>query len=161
MELLEWFRRSGKGRADLTLVTRSPVVEEDGVRVVRVDNNASALRDMMRAADLFVLPTRADCFPLAAMEAMASGLPVVLGEVGGTAEIIEHGVSGYLVPPGDRARLYWALDTLISSDGLQRDMGAAARDRAVARFDSRQAFAQIAAVGSRIAGGEPPQVDGS
>ena len=155
--LLEWFRRCGRGRAQLTVVTRSPVAEEAGVRVVRVDNNSRDLRTLVRNADLFVLPTRSDAFSNAAIEAMASGLPVVIGGVEGIADIVEQGVTGYLVPPRDAAALEMALETLLASDTLRREMGAAARDRAVALFDSRRAFARIAAVGAAVAEGKSPK----
>lgn len=158
--VLDWFRGHGRGRARLTVVTRSPLAEEAGVRVVRVDNNAAALRRLVREADLFVLPTRADCFPLAAIEAMASGLPVVIGDVGGVADIVEHGVTGYRVPPGDAAALAAALEPLVASAPVRGEMGAAGRDRAVARFDSRGTIARLLAIGTRIAAGQPPLLSG-
>ena len=153
-ELLTWFRHHGRGRARLTVVTRAALVEEEGVRVVRAEPNSEALRALVRGADLFVLPTRADCFPNAALEAMASGLPVVLGNVGGAADIVADGVTGRLVPPGDGAALAAALDPLLASESLRREMGAAARDRAVALFDSRRSFARIAAIGTALAAGK-------
>ena len=155
--LLAWFRDVGRGRARLTVVTRASLAEEEGVRVVRVDNNAAELRQLVREADLFVLPTGADCFSIAAMEAMASGLPVIIGDVGGVADLVENGVTGYRVPPGEPAALAEALELLIASAPVRREMGVAARERAVARFDSRAAVARWITIGTRIAAGQLPR----
>ena len=90
------------------------------------------------------------------MEAMASGLPVIIGDVGGIADIVENGVTGYRVPPGDTVALAEALERLLASAPVRREMGVAARERAVARFDSRAAVARWIAIGTRIAAGQLP-----
>ena len=151
-ELLDWFRRVGTGRVRLTFVTRSPVAEEPGVRVVRAGANSEELRALVQGADVFVLPTKADCFSIAGQEAMASGVPVVLGDVGGIPDLVEEGVTGYLVRPGSSTALDEPLERLLSSGSLRRDMGVAARDRAVEMFDSRRIFDRITAIGETIRG---------
>ena len=59
---------------------------------------------LLKALDLFVMPSRSEAWGLAALEAMSYGVPVVASAVGGLKEIIEDGVSGWLVPPDDPAR---------------------------------------------------------
>ena len=81
----------------------------------------------------------------------ASGLPVIIDNVGGIADIVEHGVIGYLIIPGDNPPLEMALDTLLSSQTLQCEMGAAARDQVVSLFDSRRAFERITVIRVLIA----------
>lgn len=146
-DLLAWHRRSGRGRARLTVVTRSDLDDEPDLRVVRAANNSPELRELVRTADMFVLPTRADCFSIAGQEAMASGVPVVLGDVGGISDLVEPGVTGFLVPPGDAASLETAMDALLSSGAVRRDMGYAARDRAVALFDQQHIFRRLLEIG--------------
>lgn len=71
---------------------------------------------------------------LAVLEAMASGTPVVASRIGGVAEIVQHGVTGYLVTPGDIAELRDRLTQLLSDASLARRMGTAARELALDRF---------------------------
>jgi len=86
--------------------------------------------EMMRAADLFVLPSRFDNLPCAVVEALASGLPVVSTTVGGIPELVDER-NGRLVPPDDAVALADALDHALGNlDGFDREaIAAAARDR--------------------------------
>lgn len=150
-DLLAWHRRAGRGRVRLTVVTRSDLDDEPDLRVVRAANNSPELRELVRTADVFVLPTRADCFSIAGQEAMSSGVPVVLGDVGGISDLVEPGVTGYLVPPGDAASLETAMDTLLSSGAVRRGMGWSARDRAIALFDQKHIFQHLLEIGEGMA----------
>jgi glycosyltransferase involved in cell wall biosynthesis len=87
--------------------------------------------------DLFVNPSRAESFGVAALEAAASGLPVVASRVGGLPEIVVDGETGLLVPPEDPAALAEALAALIRDPERRRALGSAAREYAVARYDWR------------------------
>lgn len=71
---------------------------------------------------------------LAVLEAMASGTPVVASRIGGVAEIVQDGVTGFLVTPGDTAELSARLDQVLSDTILARRLGAAAREMVLDRF---------------------------
>jgi glycosyltransferase involved in cell wall biosynthesis len=96
-------------------------------------------------ADVFVLPSRSESFPNALLEAMASGVPVVASAVGGVLELVEHGRTGTLVPPGDAQALADSLCGVIAEPAGANAMARAARahvaaaysfDRMVAGFDA-------------------------
>lgn len=90
--------------------------------------------DFLRAADLFVHPSRQEGFSNAILEAMAAGLPVVACDVGGNAEAIVHGETGLLVPAGDDAAMADALGALLADPARSKAMGDAGRARAAAAF---------------------------
>jgi glycosyltransferase involved in cell wall biosynthesis len=78
-----------------------------------------------RSADIFVLPSYAEDMPLSILEAMAAGLPVIATEVGSIPEMVDHGVSGFLVKPQDAAGLAYAIQRLADDYQLRANMGAA------------------------------------
>jgi glycosyltransferase involved in cell wall biosynthesis len=98
----------------------------------------SDIPDLLRAADVFVFPSRWEGNPLSVMEAMAAGLPVVATAVGGVPELVEDGASGILVPNEDLHGLVAAMQRMAQNPDLREQMGRAARCRAVERFDIRQ-----------------------
>ena len=78
-------------------------------------------------ADLFLLPSQLESFGLAALEAMACEVPVIATNVGGLPEVVESGVDGFLVEPGDvRGAATHAIDILSRAD-RGREMGELAR----------------------------------
>ena len=81
------------------------------------------------ACDVFALPSRGEGFGLVFLEAMSHGKPVVGGAHGGTPDVIEDGVTGYLVRYGDLAQLTDRLGRLLAQDTLRRSMGARALER--------------------------------
>src|SRR4030095_6765159 len=95
------------------------------------------LLHLYQSADLFVLPTLADCFGNASIEALAVGLPVITTAIGGIPDIVEHGVTGYFLPPGDAHGLAEALRHLVAAANARRSFSAAARRRALTRFDAK------------------------
>lgn len=91
---------------------------------------ASVYRDL----DLYVHPSRSEGFSNSVLEAMAHGLPVVATAVGGTAEAVEDGVTGLLVPPRDEDALAAAIVRLLSNRDERRRMGREGRARAEQKF---------------------------
>ena len=138
--LLEWAKNNKSKDWRLNIVTRNPVDTNDERIVVHngLMSNDPMLVQLYRSADLFVLPTIADCYSLASIEALASGIPVILSAIGGTPDVIKHGETGYLVSPGDVAGFSDKLDLLIGDGDLRRSLGEAARADAEARYDSRK-----------------------
>lgn len=135
-----------EGRIELDLVTPAEVEIPVGVtaRVHRdVTANSSHMVNLYRDADVFALPTRGDCTPLVVAEAMASGLPVVATTVGSIPHMVEDGVSGLLVPPGDPARLRVALEALVGAPARREAMGSAGRAVAEAHHDSTRNWRRI------------------
>jgi glycosyltransferase involved in cell wall biosynthesis len=90
------------------------------------------------AMDLFVLPSYREGFPRAAMEAAASGLPVVATEVRGCRQVVDHGVTGLLVPVRDADALGVAVSELADDSDRRKAMGEAAVLRARQHFDERR-----------------------
>jgi glycosyltransferase involved in cell wall biosynthesis len=94
-------------------------------------------RDMpciYRAVDLFVQPSLWEGLPLALLQAMGAGLPVVATEVGGSLEVIEDGVNGRLVPPGRAGELAGAILELYRQPEARARMGEEARQTVAARY---------------------------
>jgi glycosyltransferase involved in cell wall biosynthesis len=113
-----------------------------------------------REVDVFVLPAvqssdgRRDITPNALIEAMAMHLPVVSTQSGAIPEIVEDGVSGLLVPPGDAAALAQAITRLLSDGVLREQLGRNARKRVEERFDvAKNIAAYVALFGGAAAHG--------
>jgi glycosyltransferase involved in cell wall biosynthesis len=92
------------------------------------------IRDALAGADLLLLSSLSEGAPVAAMEAMAMGVPVVATDVGGTAEIVVDGEHGYLVPARDARALADAIERLMPEEARQR-MGEAAAQHAARDLD--------------------------
>jgi glycosyltransferase involved in cell wall biosynthesis len=88
----------------------------------------------LAAADVFVHPSLSEELPLAILEAMAAGAPIVATRVGGVANAVVHGETGLLSPPGDPDALRDAIGALLRDEPRRRALGRAARARAEARF---------------------------
>jgi glycosyltransferase involved in cell wall biosynthesis len=89
------------------------------------------IADILAAGDLFTMPSLSEGLPLALVEAMSFGLPVVVTRVGGVPEVVTDGVEGLLVPPSDPGALAAALGALLDDASRRRQMGDAARTRAL------------------------------
>lgn len=90
--------------------------------------------DILPALTVFTLCSYTECFPMALLEAMASGRPAVCTDVGGVGELLADGITGYLVPPHDPVALADRLAKLLHDRQLCQRMGAAARARVQRQF---------------------------
>lgn len=134
--LLDWYRTQRPDRVELHIVTRERVPSAPGVFVYHdVQPNSPELIGLYQQSDLFVLPSLAECFGIATIEAMGTGLPVIASEVGGTADIIDSGNNGFIVPGDDVAALTQAIATVLEDPERRRNMGLASRALAEERFD--------------------------
>lgn len=93
---------------------------------VRIEGYQTNVAVWLQAADINVLPTYYEGLPLTVLEAMASGLPTVASNVGGIPEMVEDGISGWLVPSGDPKKLADALSVLVWQPEERKRMGEAA-----------------------------------
>jgi len=93
---------------------------------------------LLAASDLFILPSLWEGLPMALIEAMASGLPVIASRVSGTEQVMRDGETGLLVPPGDVSELKRAILEMLVHPGRMIEMGKAARRRVEAHFSARQ-----------------------
>ena len=112
-----------------------------GDNVVFAGSRPDAAR-LAGAFDLFVLPSLVEGLPMALLEAMALGRPTVATEVGGVPEIIEDGVNGLLVPPGNAQALADGIETVLGDRTLQLKLSESARQRALS-FDIREAVRRM------------------
>jgi len=101
------------------------------------------IHQFLAALDVFVLPSHSESMPLALLEAMHAGLPILSTNVGGIPEALQDGVSGVLVPPAQPARIREALQGLWSDGGKRSRMGAQARSIARERFTAKRMVAEV------------------
>jgi glycosyltransferase involved in cell wall biosynthesis len=100
---------------------------------------------LLAASDSFALPSLWEGLPMALIEAMASGLPVIATEVSGTNQVMVSGETGLLVPPGDASALATAIASVLTDPARAASMGAAARQRVEEYFGAQeQARAHVA-----------------
>jgi glycosyltransferase involved in cell wall biosynthesis len=106
--------------------------------------------DLLSASDSFVLPSLWEGMPMALIEAMASGLPVVATDVSGTREVMVDGETGLMVPPGDPDQLAQAIDQILSNPAQADAMGAAGRRRVETSFSAQTQAKEYLALFERI-----------
>jgi N-acetyl-alpha-D-glucosaminyl L-malate synthase BshA len=119
---------------------------------------AGAVRNLpplLRACDLFLLPSAHESFGLAALEAMSCGLPVVGSRTGGLAEVVEDGETGFLADPGDVEAMGRAALRILADEPLRGRLGRAARDRAVRLFRAEEVLVRWEALYGRVIARRP------
>jgi glycosyltransferase involved in cell wall biosynthesis len=105
---------------------------------LHVDVPHERVPEFFDRADLFVLPSRAEPFGLALLEAGAAGVPVVAARVGGIPELVEDGVTGILVPAEDVAALEAAMRLMLTDPETATRMAQAWRDKVLACWSWRE-----------------------
>ena len=117
---------------------------------IRIPGVVKPVRDLYAASDLFVMPSYNEGLSNACLEASAAGLPLVVSSVGGLPEIVEAGVTGDVVPPGDAQALHASLNRYLADAELRRTFGAAGRDRTCARFTAQRMSEGMEALFERL-----------
>jgi glycosyltransferase involved in cell wall biosynthesis len=131
--LLEAARRLRDRRLSFDLV--GPIVSPEVLQrmpsnvVWRGPRVGSDVAETMRDADILVLPSLEDAYPLVTLEAMACGLPTIVSDHAGTSELITHGTDGFVIPAGNAAALADVIAMLVESRDRRHEIGIAARQR--------------------------------
>ncbi|MGD8872474.1 MAG: glycosyltransferase, partial [Gemmatimonadota bacterium] len=110
----------------------------------------AAVEELLPCADLFLLPSESESFGLAALEAMASGAPVVASNAGGLPEVIEDGETGFMLPVGDIDGMAAAGVRILCDDALRKRMSAAGRGLAEERFSIGKIVPRYEALYERV-----------
>jgi glycosyltransferase involved in cell wall biosynthesis len=127
------------------LIGTGPLKAELGERIRQLELEAEVeltgtrldAVDVVAAADVFVLPSDREGLPVALLEAMGVGCPVVATAVGGVPGVVEDGESGLLVPPGDAAALAAAIERLLDDPQLRARLAEKAREKVEREFSER------------------------
>lgn len=140
------------GAVELHIVTDAAPVAGPGVYVHSgLRPNSPTLRDLYHRCDIFCLPTRGDCLPLAVIEAAAAGLPIISASLAAIPEVVRHGETGLLVPPGDVPALAAALHSLIEAPEQRHRLGRQAAALASAHCDARRNAGLLLDILKRVA----------
>ena len=117
------------------------------------------IRENYRRADAFCLPSLGEGIPVVLMEALATGLPAIASNTMGIPELIEHGVTGLLVPAGRPNQIADAVELLAADPALRRRLGEAGRRKVIDDYDLdhgvdqlREAFVDLLRPGGPTAG---------
>ncbi len=113
--------------------------------------NRLDIAEILAGSDIFALPTNWEGFPLSILEAMRAGLPVVASEVGGVAEAVADGETGFLTPSGDVAAVRSKITALLTGPALRRRMGEAGRTRYERHFTFAAMIAKTLSVYRSVA----------
>jgi glycosyltransferase involved in cell wall biosynthesis len=107
--------------------------------------NSEKRNELLASSDVFILPSYNEGLPMAILEAMAWGLPIISTPVGGIPELVVSNKNGFLVTPGDVEQLSQTMQTLIANETLRLSLGDAARET-VTPFDVRNYSCQLAEI---------------
>jgi glycosyltransferase involved in cell wall biosynthesis len=97
--------------------------------ITRLEPSQEEIIWVYKDADIYVLPSHADAFPVAVLESMSMGLPVITTRVGGIPEMVEEGKGAILIEPGDLEALTTEILRLAAAPDLRHKMGIGNRDR--------------------------------
>ena len=119
---------------------------------VIVREKVSDIEDYLQAADLGLFTSELETFCLSILEAMCFGCPSVAARVGGIPEVVEHGISGILVPFGDVTAMASEVDAMLRDPARRRELGRAAQSRARKLFSADTIVPRYQALYHRVRG---------
>jgi glycosyltransferase involved in cell wall biosynthesis len=111
--------------------------------------------DLIAAADLLILPSLAEAFGLVLTEALYLGTPVVATRVGGIPEIVDDGIDGALVPPGDSKALASAIIELLANPERRQRLAGPGREKVLERFRFEDMVRSYETIYTNIAANQP------
>lgn len=126
---------------------------------VRFVGHREDIPALLRLSDAFVLPSRYEACSNAILEAMATGLPVIACRTGGNPDLVEHGRTGWLVPPGQSDQLAEALLALLLDGPARQRLGRAARAAAEQRFSERDWVDTLLSLYSELSARDPARAE--
>ncbi|MGC1190208.1 MAG: glycosyltransferase family 4 protein, partial [Candidatus Binatus sp.] len=134
------------GQGSIHKVLQGEIAVIRGLERIKLLGRIDDTRQLLWASDVFAMPSLKEGLGVAALEAMASALPVVASEVGGLREVVEDGRSGIVVPPANAGAIAAAIRRLAESAELRSQMSAAARARAVENYSMETMAARTLAL---------------
>jgi glycosyltransferase involved in cell wall biosynthesis len=135
--LLEAFRSLRHLDVELHLVTKSAMAQEPGLFVYSsMAPNSKELKALYYDCDIFALPTYGDCLPMVLSEAGAAGMAIITTNIAGIPEIIQDGITGLTIEPGDTQALTEGLRRLIGDRELRMKLGANAVEHVARAYDA-------------------------
>jgi glycosyltransferase involved in cell wall biosynthesis len=126
---------------------RLQAISGPGVKFTgQVDDSAPVLK----AADLFVLPSSTEGLSVSMLEALSSGLPALVTSVGGAPDVIQHKINGYLIPPDDLPALREGLLTLLGDETLREQLATNGRKCILAEYSLDSVALQLGALYKKL-----------
>jgi glycosyltransferase involved in cell wall biosynthesis len=116
------------------------------------------VHEVLNAVDIVATPSRSEGLPLALLEAMATGLPVIATPVGGVPEAVTDGMTGLMVNPDDPSALAAAMIRLLDDATLRDRLGSAARRTIEQRFSADTSAAAVASLYEDLLAARPPRI---
>ena len=112
------------------------------------------VREYLQQTDIFILPSFAEGVPVVLMEAMAASVPVLTTRIAGVPELVKHGESGWLVPPGDQQSLADSLAMLVEDADLRKRLGEKGRAKVALDFNIETEAKKLADIFRQVVVGE-------
>src|ERR1700722_11917971 len=134
------------GQGSVHKVLQGEIAVIRSLERVKLLGRVDDVRELLWASDIFAMPSLKEGLGVAALEAMASNLPIIASDVGGLHEVVEDDRTGIIVPPANSGKIASAIQRLAESDELRAQMGAAARARVVENYSMQKMAARTLAL---------------
>lgn len=144
-DLVRWHRERLSDQVDLTIVTNRQYHVEGipSIRWITDADNATVLECVLPEMDLLCHPTNEDMSAFVVVEAASRGVPAIVTDVGGVGELVQQGVTGFVVRPSDREAIPEKILALAADDARLESMSQAALARAHTLFDAKTSVERI------------------